>query len=150
MAGKDICFKNGPIVSVDFFKDVVMPRYKRINKKLKAVGIDIWFTDCDGDVRPILPYFLEGGINCLFPFEVNGCAHPAELLNQYGKELHIMGGVDKIQLAMAQRRSRPILKRSLPGRARRPTFPSAIIVARRTSNRTTTSTTSTSKSACSG
>jgi len=31
----------------------------------------------------------------LFPFEVNGCAHPAELLNQYGKELHIMGGVDK-------------------------------------------------------
>ena len=44
-----------------------------------AHGIDLWYTDCDGDVRPILPYFLEGGINCLFPFEVNGCAHPAEL-----------------------------------------------------------------------
>ncbi|NJD03381.1 MAG: hypothetical protein FIA99_12495 [Ruminiclostridium sp.] len=95
---EDICFKNGPIVSVDFFKEVVMPRYKRISKKLHAHGIDLWYTDCDGDVRPILPYFLEGGINCLFPFEVNGCAHPAELLNEYGKELRIMGGVDKIQL----------------------------------------------------
>ena len=95
---EDICFKNGPIVSVSFFRDVVMPRYKRIDKKLKAHGIDLWYTDCDGDVRPILPYLLEGGINCLFPFEVNGCAHPSELLDQYDGQLRIMGGVDKIQL----------------------------------------------------
>lgn len=96
---EDICFKNGPIVSVDFFKNIVMPRYKRIGAKLHAAGIDLWYTDCDGDVRPILPCLLEGGINCLFPFEVNGCAHPAELLSEYGKELRIMGGVDKIELA---------------------------------------------------
>lgn len=100
---EDICFKNGPIVSVDFFKNVVMPRYKRIDKKLKAVGIDLWYTDCDGDVRPILKYFLEGGINCMFPFEVNGCAHPAELFEEYGKELRIMGGVDKIQLGKGKK-----------------------------------------------
>ena len=95
---EDICFKNGPIVSVPFFRDVVMPRYKRISARLRAHGIDLWWIDCDGDVRPILPYFLEGGVNCLFPFEVNGCAHPAELLNEYGKQLRIMGGVDKIEL----------------------------------------------------
>jgi len=95
---EDICFKNGPIVSVPFFRDVVMPRYKRIRKKLDQHGIDIWYTDCDGDVRPILPYLLEGGINCLFPFEVNGCAHPGELLDKYDGQLRIMGGVDKIQL----------------------------------------------------
>ena len=96
---EDICFKNGPIVSVDFFRNVVVPRYKRIHRKLQAAGISLWWVDCDGDVRPLLPYFLESGINCLFPFEVNGCAHPAELLNQYGRELRIMGGVDKIELA---------------------------------------------------
>jgi len=95
---EDICFKNGPIVSVNFFRDVVMPRYKRIKKKLMDFGIDIWYTDCDGDVRPILPYLLEGGINCLFPFEVNGCAHPAELLSRHGKELRIMGGFDKLKM----------------------------------------------------
>jgi len=95
---EDICFKNGPIVSPSFFKEVVMPRYKRINAKLKKNGIDIWYTDCDGDVRPLLPYMMEGGINCLFPFEVNGCSHPAELLNEYGKDLRIMGGIDKMKL----------------------------------------------------
>lgn len=95
---EDICFKNGPIVTVDFFKNVVMPRYKRISKKLKEHGIDLWYIDCDGDVRPILPYFLEGGVNCLFPFEVNGCAHPAELLAKYEGQLRIMGGFDKLKL----------------------------------------------------
>ncbi len=95
---EDICFKNGPIVAPEFFKNVVMPRYKRISRRLHAHGIDLWYTDCDGDVRPILPYLLEGGINCLFPFEVNGAGHPGELLGEYGKDLRIMGGVDKIQL----------------------------------------------------
>lgn len=95
---EDICFKNGPIVSIDFFKNVVVPRYKRISKKLRSYGIDIWYTDCDGDVRPLIPFFLEGGINCLFPFEVNSSGHPADVLNEYGNELRIMGGVDKMQL----------------------------------------------------
>ena len=95
---EDICFKNGPIVSAPFFRDVVMPRYKRIRKKLDQYGIDLWYTDCDGDVRTILPYLLEGGINCLFPYEVNSCAHPGELLDQYQGQLRIMGGVDKIKL----------------------------------------------------
>ena len=95
---EDICFKSGPIVSPRFFKRVITPRYKRIHQKLKAYGIDIWWIDCDGDVRPILPYMMEGGINCLFPYEVNSCAHPSVLLKEYGKDLRIMGGVDKMEL----------------------------------------------------
>ena len=111
---EDICFKNGPIVSVDFFKNVIAPRYKRINKKLKQYGIDIWWIDCDGDVRPILPYFLESGVNCLFPFEVNGCAHPAELLNEYGKDLRIMGGFDKLQLGAGREAIKSYMESLVP------------------------------------
>lgn len=111
---EDICFKNGPIVTVEFFKNVVMPRYKRINKKLKAHGIELWYTDCDGDVRPILPYLLEGGINCLFPFEVNGCAHPAELLNEYGKDLRIMGGFDKIEMGKGKEAIKAYMESLVP------------------------------------
>jgi len=95
---EDICFKNGPIVSLNFFNNVVVPRYKRIGARLRAHGIDLWYTDCDGDVRPLLPGFLEAGINCLFPYEVNSCVHPAQLLKEYGKELRIMGGFDKLEM----------------------------------------------------
>ncbi len=95
---EDICFKNGPLISLDFFHKVVVPRYKRIGDKLHKHGITLWYTDCDGDVRPLIPGFLESGINCLFPFEVNSGGHPAELLNEFGKDLRIMGGFDKMQL----------------------------------------------------
>lgn len=95
---EDIAYKGGPIVSVKFFKNVVVPRYQRIHQKLKAAGIDIWYIDCDGDVRPLLPIFLESGVNCLFPYEVNSCIHPAKLLAEFGKDLRIMGGVDKMEL----------------------------------------------------
>ncbi len=95
---EDICYKNGPILSPDYFRQVIAPRYKRISNKLRAHGVDIWYTDCDGDVRAILPILLDSGINCLFPFEVNCCAHPGELLDRYPGELRIMGGVDKIML----------------------------------------------------
>lgn len=111
---EDICFKNGPIVSVPFFRDVVVPRYKRISKKLRAAGIDLWYTDCDGDVRPILPYLLEGGINCLFPFEVNSSGHPREILEEYGKELRIMGGVDKMKLAEGKEAIKEYLETLVP------------------------------------
>ena len=95
---EDICFNKGPILSPDYFRDVIAPRYKRIHKKLEKYGIDVWYTDCDGDVRPILPILLDCGINCLFPYEVNSCAHPGQLLDKYPGQLRIMGGFDKMQL----------------------------------------------------
>ncbi len=94
---EDICYNKGPILPVAFFRDVLRPRYRRIRDKLEKYGIDLWYTDCDGDVRPILPHLMDGGINCLFPFEVNSCTHPAKLLAEY-PELRIMGGVDKMAL----------------------------------------------------
>jgi len=113
-AWEDICFKNGPIVSLDFFTRVVVPRYKRIGDRLHAAGIDLWYTDCDGDVRPLLRGFLESGINCLFPYEVNSCAHPVELLNEYGRDLRIMGGVDKMQLGKGPKAIKAYLESLVP------------------------------------
>ncbi|MCL2202391.1 MAG: hypothetical protein FWB88_00410 [Defluviitaleaceae bacterium] len=110
---EDICFNYGPILPPLFFKEVVMPRYSRIHKKLLNHGIDIWYTDCDGDVRPLLPIFLESGINCLFPYEVNSCAHPGELLDQY-PTLRIMGGVDKMQMIAGPAAIESYLKSLVP------------------------------------
>jgi len=111
---EDICFKNGPIVSLDFFTQVVVPRYKRIGKRLHRHGIDLWFTDCDGDVRPLVPGFLESGINCLFPFEVMGGGHPGNLLKEFGKDLRIMGGFDKIQMVKGKKEIKAYMETLVP------------------------------------
>jgi len=112
---EDICFNYGPILPPSFFRDVVGPRYKRIGDRLKKHGIDIWYTDCDGDVRPLLPIFLENGINCLFPYEVNSCTHPGELLDKYQDQgLRIMGGVDKMQLIAGKEATKKYLESLIP------------------------------------
>ncbi|HNQ34450.1 MAG TPA: uroporphyrinogen decarboxylase family protein [bacterium] len=111
---EDICSKSGPLVPVRFFREVVVPRYRRLGDRLRAAGVDIWYTDCDGDVRPLLPYFLEGGINCIFPFEVNSSGHPAESLAKHAPELRIMGGVDKLQLRSGRPAIDACLERLIP------------------------------------
>jgi len=111
---EDICYKAGPIVNPKWFRRVITPRYQRIHKKLAAHGIDIWWIDCDGDVRPILPYMMEGGVNCLFPYEVNSCTHPADLLNEYGCDLRIMGGVDKMELGKGPQAIKAYLETLVP------------------------------------
>jgi hypothetical protein len=113
-AWEDICFKNGPLVSVDFFKNIVVPRLKRISRKLRAANVDIFYTDCDGDVRPLLPLFMEAGVNCMFPWEVNGSGHPAPVLAEYGRDLLIMGAVDKMVLGEGKKAIKAYLKTLIP------------------------------------
>jgi len=95
---EDISCNTGPLVSMDFFQSVIVPRYKRIGQKLRAGGVDIWYTDSDGDIRPMIPHFLEAGLNTMFPFEINGCGHSGPVLEEYGPELRILGGLDKMKL----------------------------------------------------
>lgn len=111
---EDICYKSGPLVSVNFFRDIVVPRYQRISAKLRAHGVNIWWIDCDGDVRPLIPHFLQGGVNTMFPWEVNGSGHPGESLDKWGPELRIMGGVDKMVLGRSRTEIRAWLESLAP------------------------------------
>lgn len=96
---ENITCKSGPILPVQFFRDVVAPRYELICRKLNKFGISLISVGSDGDIRPLLPYFLKSGVNCLSPYEVNGCVHPSELLGQYPGALRIIGGVNKLEIA---------------------------------------------------
>jgi uroporphyrinogen decarboxylase len=111
---EDISCNTGPLVSMDFFRNVIVPRYRRIGQKLRNAGIDIWYTDSDGDVRPMIPDFLAAGLNTMFPWEVNGCGHPGPVLDEYGPELRIMGGMDKMVLARSRGEIRSYLKSLVP------------------------------------
>ena len=95
---EDICFKNGPILSPAMFDRWIVPRYKRITDLLAEHGIDVVWTDCDGNIMPILDQFLAGGINCMFPVEVAGGSDPVAIREKYGRNILLHGGVDKMKL----------------------------------------------------
>jgi uroporphyrinogen decarboxylase len=95
---EDMCYNKGPLLSPKLFSELMVPRYKRITEALRRHGVDVNVLDCDGCIYELVPGWIEAGINCMFPIEV---AHtdPIRLRRDYGKDLLLMGGVDKIALA---------------------------------------------------
>lgn len=95
---EDICFNHGPIISPRVFREILAPRYKRIADLLHRHGVTVIFTDCDGNVCPVVPIWMEAGYNCIFPVEVHAGSDPVALRKEYGKDLLIIGGYDKRKL----------------------------------------------------
>jgi uroporphyrinogen decarboxylase len=111
---EDICFNSGPIISPKFFDAWIVPRYKRITDLLHKHGCHIAWTDCDGNIAPIVKQFLEGGINCMFPVEVAGGSDPVSLRQTWGTQLLLVGGVCKHKLAAGREAIRAELERLRP------------------------------------
>lgn len=98
---EDICFKNGPLVTPDFFAEVIVPQYQKFSSLLKSYGINFISVDCDGLIDELVPLWLDGGVNIMFPIEV-GTWHASILpwREKYGKELRGVGGVNKHVMSM--------------------------------------------------
>ncbi len=97
---EDICYKNGPLVSPDGFRQMIRPHYRKITNLLKEHGVDIVSVDCDGWIDTLLPIWLENGVNTMFPIEVGTWnASIAPWREKYGKDLRGVGGMNKTVFA---------------------------------------------------
>lgn len=97
---EDICYKNGPLVSPDGFRQIIGPHYRKITNLLKEHGVDIVSVDCDGWIDTLLPIWLENGVNTMFPIEVGTWnASIAPWREKYGKDLRGVGGMNKTVFA---------------------------------------------------
>lgn len=106
---EDICFRNGPMISPTMFKEIVIPHVKRVCDLLRQHGCDVIWTDCDGDIRPLVPLWLDAGLNCMFPLEIQGGSDPVQLRKEYGKRILLRGGLEKYVLT----KSRPEILKEL-------------------------------------
>ncbi|HHW11196.1 MAG TPA: hypothetical protein GXX29_14635 [Firmicutes bacterium] len=95
---EDICFNNGPLISPGMLRELLLPRYKAIADLLHQYGVDVIFTDCDGNINSLVPMWLESGYNCMFPIEVRAGSDPVALRKQYGRQILLLGGFDKMCL----------------------------------------------------
>ncbi len=96
---EDICFKTGPLITPDVFNQCCVPGYRKIADKLREHGCDIYMVDCDGFIDHLIPGWLEGGVNVMFPVEIGTWqADPMVMRKKYGKELRVFGGINKLVL----------------------------------------------------
>jgi len=108
---EDICFRNGPLISPQMFSEIVVPHLKRVTGLLRLHGCDVIWTDCDGDIRKLVPLWLEAGVNCMFPLEVHAGSDPVELRKEYGKQILLRGGLEKYKFTMGKKEILAELKR---------------------------------------
>jgi uroporphyrinogen decarboxylase len=100
---EDMAYNAGPLLSPVHFKKYLVPQYRRIADLLHSYGVDVIWLDCDGNIEKLVPFWLDAGINCMFPLEVGiWGADPVRYRREYGKDLLLMGGFDKHILAQSK------------------------------------------------
>ena len=92
----------------------MLPRYKRIVNFLNDNDIDLIFVDCDGQPGPLIDLWLEAGVNGLYPNEVAAGNNPVDLRKKYGRDLRLIGGIDKRELAKGPEAIKKELLSKLP------------------------------------
>ncbi len=111
---EDMAYRNGPLLSPELFKKLMAPRYKRVTDFLHSRGVDLIFVDSDGDISLLIPLWLECGVNGMWPFEVQAGMDVVELRKEYGRDLLMIGGLDKRALAKGKKETEAEILKKVP------------------------------------
>jgi len=111
---EDMAYRGGSLISPAHFKKFMVPRYRRITELVRSHGIDVIMVDCDGNHDELIPLWLEGGLNGVYPLEVQAGEDPVRLRKEYGKDLLMVGGIDKMVLDKNKKEIDRELERKVP------------------------------------
>ncbi len=92
---EDMCYVAGPMISPKLFEEFILPYYKRVIEFGKEKGISAFLVDTDGNCSKLIPLFIEAGVNCMLPFEVQAGMDIRKVRDEFGKKLVIIGGLNK-------------------------------------------------------
>jgi uroporphyrinogen-III decarboxylase len=91
----DMAFNTAPFFSPKVFRDLVLPRYQRVAKKITLP----WIIHSDGNLLPFVDDLLSVGIAGLHPNE-KGAMDIRAMKRTYGDRLCLLGNVDLNLLGM--------------------------------------------------
>lgn len=96
---EDCAGKNGPLLSPAMFQRFLVPRYRKIADFLRSHGVEFIFSCSDGYTVALIPLWMEAGVNAHWPLEVAAGMDVLDLRRRFGKDLILVGGLDKRALA---------------------------------------------------
>jgi len=90
---EDMGFKQHPFISLDMYREFILPGHTKTFQYFKEKNLPVIMHSC-GYVAPLIPGFLEAGIDCLQVIEVKAGMDLVGLYNDYGDRLSFCGGID--------------------------------------------------------
>jgi len=94
---EDMAYTKASLISPKMFQEFLTEPYAKVTSLLREHGIDIIIVDSDGRIDELVPLWLEAGVNCMFPVE-GRCNDPVAVRREYGRDLLMIGGIDKLAL----------------------------------------------------
>lgn len=96
---EDMAYNRAPLISPAMVRRFMVPRYRKVIEFLRGRGVKYLGLDSDGFIDPLIPLWMDAGMNFLYPFEVQAGMDVLAVRKKYGKDLRLWGGVDKRVLA---------------------------------------------------
>ena len=92
---EDMAYNHAALVDPKMYRKFAFRHYKRVNDWLRTKGIRHIGLDSDGQISELIPIWVDSGITHLWPFEVQSGMDVLEVRKKYGRNLGIIGGIDK-------------------------------------------------------
>jgi len=92
---EDMAYKTAPHISPAMFRRFMLEPYKRLTGFIRQHGVDLILVDSDGHAEPLIPLWIEGGVNGFYPIERASSMDAVHLRERFGRELRLLGGIDK-------------------------------------------------------
>jgi uroporphyrinogen decarboxylase len=89
----DIAYKNGPFMSPRHYREFIYPCHKRLFDEFHQRGMPV-ILHSDGDIRPLIPHFIDAGVDMIQPMECRAGMDVRELAPQFGDRLGFCGNID--------------------------------------------------------
>ncbi len=96
---EDMAYRTAPLISPALARKFMLPRYRKVIDFGRSRGVHFFGLDSDGNIDPLIPVWMDAGIDILYPFEVQAEMDVLAIRRKYGRDLRIWGGVDKRPLA---------------------------------------------------
>ncbi len=109
---EDMSYNRGPMLSYRHFRDFLAPYYDEVIPHIRKQGIKV-FVDSDGDVTSMIPWFVEAGIEGVYPLERQAGVDIARIREEHSQFL-MMGGYDKMVMPLGEAAMRAEFERLLP------------------------------------
>lgn len=98
MSGDDFGHQSGLLISVETWKKFFAPGYREAYEEAHRHGLKT-MMHCDGATRPLIPHFIDIGLDCLDPVQKGvPDMDPVELKREFGADLAFHGTIDVQQL----------------------------------------------------
>lgn len=98
---EDMAYRQTSMISPAMFREFLLPYYKEFTSFLKKTNVKKILVDSDGNINSLIPLWIEGGVDGIYPMEPQAGMNVAEVRKNF-PDLLIGGGIDKRALAKSK------------------------------------------------